>query len=338
MPSDLNKTYTLAEILKQRAKDGSTMPLIDVLSGRYPLLEEGYWTQANGDTIHEFSQIATESYGAAVRLNEGTPATAVVTKTVQEELMLLEDRMWIDTRQFEISPNAVQFRIQKEQQHFKGLIKSFHYTFFSKKDPTGKQWGIKSLDMSQIDGLGARYNKLADDSVVSLGGSGSKLNSIWIVKWGPDAVSLLYPRNVGKTLRIQDLMIQPMHDSNGNRFEAVMTKFSWYFGLMIADPRCVKRLCNISNSGASVTTSFDGSGTKGEEMLIDLVEALPGGDTSNVAIYVGPKVMAQIRKRINSKSNLYFAPANVWGREMITFQDIPVVRVDALRDDETAIA
>lgn len=331
MATEINKVYTLPEILKQRAPDGSLMQLVDVLSGRYPLLEEAFWEQANGDIIHEFAQVAYEPTGTPVRYNEGTALSASVAKTTREPLMTLEDRLQIDVRELEIAPDPVMFRIQREQVHFRGMIKTFHNIVFAKSG-----YGNTGTDPRQIDGLSKRYNAIASGSVVSLPSSpsGSTNSSIWIVKWGLDGVSMLYPRNTGNSLRIEDLRIQPAYDSNMRRYEAVMTKFAWTFGLKVADPRAVKRLCNIPLSG---TGSFT-DGPAGEEALIDLIENLPNGDTTGAVIYAGPVVMAQIRKRLNSKSNMYFSEETVWGRKMLTFQNIPIVRVDALTADESVVS
>lgn len=330
MATLINSAYTLPEILKERASDGSRMNLIDVLSGRYPLLEEAVWEQANGDIVHEFAQVAYEPTGTPVRYNEGTALSASVSKTLREPLMTLEDRLQIDVRELEIAPDAVAFRMQREQVHFRGMIKTFHNIIFAKNG-----YGNLGTDMRQIDGLTTRMNALSANSVVSAGGTGTgTLASIWVVKWGIDATTLLYPRKVGNALRVEDLAIQPAYDANMNRYEAVMTKFSWTFGLKVGDPRAVKRLCNIAPTG---TGAFDTDATC-ENKLIDIIEALPNGDTTGVVIYAGPTVMAQIRKRLNSKSNMYFTEQDVWGRRMLTFQDIPIVRVDSLVADESTIS
>jgi len=335
MVFDVATVYTLPEILKQKAPDGSYMNIVDVISGRYPLLEEGVWTQANGDLFHEMVQAAVEPTGVPVRYNEGTPLSASVTKTVQEPIMTLEDRLQIDTRILRDQTDVVGFRMQREAMHFRGMLKTFHKIVFAKgANAAGVPYGYMGSDMKQINGLSARYNALVADSVESAGGSGSTLSSIWIVKWGIDGVQFLYPRTASRTIEVEDMRIQPAYDASGNRFEVVMTKFAFRFGLGIADPRAVKRLANIPLTGAG---SFNNDATC-EEKLIDLIEALPGGDTNGVVMYAGPKIMAQIRKRINSKSNMYFTEQNVWGRNMITFQDIPIVRVDTLEADESVIS
>lgn len=334
MPFDIRTAYTLPEILRTKAPDGSHMAAIDVLSGQYPFIEEGYWEQANGDTTHEFVQMVSEPTGSLVRYNEGTALSVATTKNVTEFLARLEDRMQIDVRILEKAPDPVRYRMEREAAHARGMIKTFHKIMFAKGG-----YGSRGADLKDIDGLGTRFGKLVADQVVSNGGSGSgTLGSIWIIKHGPDAFFNIYPKNMQKILKQSDLKVQPAYDGSGNRYEVVMTKFEWEFGMGIGDPRAVKRLCNIAASGNHSFWQDGTNAAKGEENLIDLIEALPNGDIANTAIYCGPKMMAQFRKRLNSKGNLYFTTEDVWGRPQLTFMGLPVIRVDTLDFDESTIS
>ena len=330
----INTAYTLPEIMRTKAPDGSHMAAVDVLSGKYPFIEEAYWERANGDTTHEFVQMVSEPTGSLVRYNEGTALSVATTKNVTEFMARLEDRMQIDVRILEKAPDPVKYRMEREAAHARGLIKTFHNIMFSKNS-----MGSRGADLKDIDGLGQRYKSLATDTVVGNGATGSgTLGSIWIIKHGPDAFFNIYPKSMQKILKQTDLGIQPAYDASGNRFEVVMTKFEWEFGLGIADPRSVKRLCNIAASGNNSFWEDGTNAAKGENNLIDLIETLPNGDLSNTAIYCGPKMMAQFRKRLNSKSNLYFTTEDVWGRPQLTFMGLPIIRVDNLGFDESTIS
>jgi len=49
-------------------------------------------------------------------------------------------------------------------------------------------------------------------------------------------------------------------------------------------------------------------------------------------------MMAQFRKRLNDKGNLYVTMDTVWGRPMLHFMGVPIIRVDTLTADETTIS
>ena len=331
----IDKVYTLPEIMRSQGPNGSTLKLIDVLSQQVPIVEEAYWERANGDTTHEMLRVSSEPTGTLVRYNEGTPNSAATSVPIMEPMCRLEDRLQIDTRILDKAADPIEFRRSREATHFRGLIKTFHSTIFGKNG-----YGARGADMRSIDGLTTRMNAIALNSVMSNGGAVANMASIWIIKWGTDGVFLTYPQNMSKMLSVTDLREQPAYDAAGNRYEVVMTKFGWDFGLNIADARAVKRLCNINVTPGSTVGSFgnDTNVAKGEENMIDLIETLPMGDTSNTAIYVGPQVMAAFRKRFNAKGNLFFDQQDVWGRKQLTFQGIPVIRVDTLGADESTIS
>jgi hypothetical protein len=53
MPYDINASYTLAEVVKSYDPNNKLHHIIDVFSDKRPILEEGQWMEANGDTYHE---------------------------------------------------------------------------------------------------------------------------------------------------------------------------------------------------------------------------------------------------------------------------------------------
>lgn len=332
MAFDIATEYTLAEVLRTKAPNGEHMSAYDVLSGKYPMLEEGVWVQANDNTSHQFLRFVTEPAGSVREYNRGTSPEAVTTVPVKEELMGLESRLEIDTRILSKAPDPIRYRIERERATVRGLTKTFHDHLFTKNNR-----GDPAVDPRFIAGLGKRYGSLAAPAnganIVAMGGTGTTgLGSIWLVKHGPENFAFLYPKDAGRILKEEDKGEEPKTDTvNGGTYYVVTTIWSWEFGWMIGDERSIHRLCNIEASG---THSFHG-GSTGEDKLIDLLEALPQGDVSNCAFYCGPEIMAQIRKRLNSKSNMYFTEQTVWGRKMLTFMDVPLIRVDSLRATET---
>jgi hypothetical protein len=330
----INTDYTLAEALRQKAPDGSFMPYIDVLSeADAPLFEEGYWIEANDDTSHEFVQTVTEPSGNLVRLNEGAPYEVGTTKPVIEQLARMESNMFIDKRILERSPDPVRYRRERESMYVRGMKKSVARRLFG-----SGTYGSQDLDVRDINGLSRRYPALVADSVVGNGATGSgTLGSIWIARHGLEWLFCLYPKTASKALQVNDHGEQKKLDANNYPYWGFETNFAWEFGMGIGDPRNVKRLCNIAPSG---NNSFWADGTnaaKGEEALIDLLEAMPGGDLNGLVMYACPKLIAQFRKRANSKGS-YFDFQDIWNRKMLSFQGVPVVRVESLSMNESTIS
>lgn len=333
MAFTIDTAHTLPEALRHRAPDGSYMWAYDALEkARLPFLEEMYFEQANDDLAHEFLRNVTKPTGTLTALETGAPFETSKDRAIREQLCRIESNMRVAVATLEKAHKPSEFYREKETRHLLGLTKTMHETIFSKN--SRGDMGTNPLD---INGLGVRYGKLGDN-VVGLGAaSGTDLASAWLIKHGPDGFFGLYPRSTGKGVRVSEYGEQVVYDANNNPFKAVMTNFCVEFGIGIMDDACVQRICNIASSG---NNSFFQDGTtvqKGEYALIDAIERLPGGNADNAAIYVGPKLMAQFRKRLNDKGNLYFTMQNVWGRPMLHFMDVPVIRVDTLVNNESPL-
>jgi hypothetical protein len=338
---ELDATYTLPEILKQKAPNGSYMPAIDVLTGRWPMLEEGQWVQANDDTSHEFIRTVNEPTGTLVRYNEGTDSEAVSTQVIREQIARLESVLTIDIRVLEKSPDPVAYIKDQEAAFMRGMIKHWHKIIFSAPIADGAATGLygdMQLNPLSINGLAARYkatttSSSAVDNVRDFGGADASVAaSMWLIKHGPTGLRFLYPRTASRTLNIRNMKEQVTHDAAGKELVKLWERFEWEFGIMIGDERNVQRLKDIDT-----VTADDWAGNASnvsENALIDMIERLPGGDPEGCVFYCGANIMSGLRKMLNSKTNVYFDEQTVWGRKMITFQGIPVVRCDALKANE----
>jgi hypothetical protein len=305
------------------------MSAFDVLKKALPMIEESSWEQANEETSHSFLKTTSKPTGKLVGFNQGAPYEKAVNRGGKEFLARIESNMRVDTRILEASKFPGQFMREQEMRFFEGLINTYHETIFSKNGRGSAK------NVQDISGLGERYGKLNPDTVVSLGAAGG--HSIWLIKHGLEGLSMLYPASAGKTIQINHYGAETVYDDDGNPFRAETVNFAMAFGMMIAQDNAVQRICNIAASG---NNSFFEDGTnvnKGTRALIDAIERLPQGSTDQVAIYVGREMMGQIRKRLDEKANMYFTKETVWGRPMITFMDIPILRVDTLNGAEPQV-
>ncbi len=339
MAFTIANTLTLPEALRHKAPDGSYMWAYDALAqNKYPLIEEMAWTQANDDTAHEFLRNVSKPTGALVGLEEGAPYEISQDRAVREQICRIESNMRMDIRALEKSPSPSQFYREKEARHLEGMVKTVHETIFAKNSR-----GNMGVNPRDINGLGTRFNLATMANVKRLDGLTTTVNntsSLWLIKHGPDSGFFgIYPKTASRSIQVNELGEQLVASSfDGNPFRAVVTNFAWEFGIGIMDDACVQRLCAIASSlaGSFFETSSAGTTTNlGEYALIDMIERLPGGNIDNTAIYVGPQLMGQFRKRLNDKGNLFFSMDTVWGRPMLHFMGIPIIRVDVLTATET---
>lgn len=342
MAYDILTEATLPEVLLHKAPDGSYMAAIDVLKQKIPLIQEGYWEPANDDTSHEFMRTVSEPQGAAIRIGEGAPWEKGSDVPVKEPLMMMGSNLKILTTVLEKAPDPIQYRRNEEQRTVRGMTKTFAKYVFGKGG-----YGNSATDPRSIMGLSNRPEYKALDTadsrgvknVFSAGGSGSgTLASIWLAKHGPDGLSFLYPKTASMLLREKDMGISMVPDAKGNPLWYAITNWMWQFGIKTGDTGNVKRLCNWAASGVGSFFNNSSNPAAGEELLIDAINAFPGGDTEGVVIYAGQQMYSQFQKRLNSKGNLYFNVRDVWGTPRLAFDEIPIIRLDTIAADESTIS
>jgi hypothetical protein len=326
MPFTIDTAYTLGEVLKSYDPEGKLHDIIDVFSDQRPILEEAYWTESNDFTSHEMLQLVSKPAGAFMRVNEGYTKEGVETIPVKEQLAMLGSLFEIGKKVLERQRDPVAWRVQRTQLHVRGMLENFNRKFWV---------GSATTEKKEVDGILTRYNATTDTNVWDCSSwdgdtpSGTYYFPVVIVKWGINGVQLLYPKGGTTTFVENDRGLVDLLDVNSKPYPGYRSYFDFNYGIGVADDRCVQRLVNCDSREIVGHDYF-------ENTLIDAIEALPNLD--NTAIYCGRQIMAAIRKRFNEKSNVNFYPDTVWGRKMLTFQGLPIVKDDSLSTAETTVS
>jgi len=319
MPFDINTSYTLSEVLKSYDPEGKLHHIIDVFSSKRPILQEASWAEANGDTYHEMLRMVSKPQGAFTRINEGYIKEGVETVPVKEQLSMIGSLFELDRRLADRQSNPGEWRAQRARAHISGMIDAWNTKFWT---------GNATTDSKEVNGILTRYSSKALSNVHSMGGS-ANLYPLAIVKWGEDAVQLLYPKGGKKTFYEEDRGLVDLMDAAGNPYPGYRSYFNFAYGIAVNDDRFVQRIGDIDYTAIKSAATF-------EEKLIEAVNAMP--NTENTAIYCGRQIMTGIMQRMNAKTNMYFTKETVWGREMPAFMGLPIVRDDSLSVAESVLS
>jgi len=163
--------------------------------------------------------------------------------------------------------------------------------------------------------------------------SGSDYTSIYIVDWGEDGASLIYPEGSSAGVDQKDLGIQLVSDADSNQFSAYVTQFIVTLGLAVKDARHIARLCNIDVSQAQSDTSV-----QLVESMIDVLNSMPPPDGLNRVIYCHREIIAAWKKQVMAKSNVWFSFDEYLGKKHLMFDGHPVRRVDQLTKSESLVS
>lgn len=317
---DLESAQTLMDLAAMMGPDNSILKIAEVLSKKTPIILTGAMFEANNVLSNVYGRRKSIASATWRKVGSGVAATASNMEQDEEPLALLEAISKIDVELIDNTGDKKKARWTYDQGYLQGMAQDFE---------TGFWYGNQGTDPDQIDGLDVRYSSTSLTNVISAGGTGSDLMSIWLIDWGEMACHLSYPvasENLG--IKIEDKGVQLVQDSSNQDFFAYVTRFVFRVGITVHDNRCVQRIANIESTGA--THIFD------PDHLVEAVNNLPG-DTDRCAIYMNKTAKTQVDKDAMGRDNAYYTIENIYGRPVPAFWGIPIFKAGMLAITESVL-
>jgi len=331
---------TLADWAKRTHPDGSIADIAELLSQTNEVLEDCVWKEGNlptGERVVIRTGLPTTYYRA---LNQGIPSSKSTTAQVDEGCAIIEARSEMDVDLAKLNGNTNQFRLSEDS----AFIESMNQTYVN-----GLFRGDTTVDPKQFLGLQARYNSSTagnGTNILNAGGTTAQVqSSIYLVCWSDRTVYCPFPKGSNAGLMKDDLGVQTIFDGT-NRMQAYVSRFQWKPGLAVKDWRYVVRIANVESS-VLFTTSSGTQATSAATNIIKLMaramDKIPafGGVKPcfymNRTLYSGLRIQALDRTQgvLDIEKGLsQFGTPMSW----LTFQGIPIRKVDALTNTESVVA
>lgn len=311
--------HTLVE-LANRTNNGNIITIAETLAQTNEIFSDIVFREANSNLGEKINRRVSVPTGTWRRINKGVAKESSQTVSLIEGIGMLEARSEIDKKLVEMSGDPAGYRQTEDLAFVEGLGQTMASALF---------YGNVATDPERFNGLATRLSAITSGSVYNSNGTGNDVTSIFVVKWGPNAVYGIFPKGSNVGLDMEDLGEDDATDEDGNKFRAYVTLFSWDVGLAVRDQRCIKRIANIESSGSSNT--FD------DDLLVRALNDLPGGP-GNIAIYVNKTVKTQMDILAKDKTNVNYTASEQFGRPVTNFQGVPIRLCDAILNTESAIA
>ncbi len=315
---------TLVETAKRTNPNGDLATIVEVLEESNPILEDAPMIEANGRDYHKIVRRLSNPTGTWRQLNKGVSPSVSNTIPITEGMGMLMELNESDKRLVDMSPNPTEYRMQEARSTIEGMSQNVAETMI---------YGNASVDTTEFDGFATRMATLnADGNVIGGGGTGSDLTSVYLVQWGVNKVTGIYPKGGSGNLGVKhtDNGITMLEDGDGYKYPGYQSLFEIDMGLSVNDSRCIARYANIEASGSN---AFD------EDILIRLINRMYLGG-KGCTLYVSKELKTQMQIKLKDKSNVYYTAGKgngLSGEEIMFFQGHPVKMVDQILDTETAI-
>jgi len=333
---------TLIDVAKRLDPDGSVAKVVEILNQTNEILDDMVWLEGNmttGNKTTVRTGIPTPTWR---KLNYGVVPGKSTTAQVTDSCGMLEAYAECDKALVDMSGDPAAFRLSEDRAYIEGFNQEVSQTVF---------YGNDLIDEAEFTGLSARFNSLSAESADNIvfpngyanaGGTApdnADNSSIWLVCWGPDTVFGMYPKGSKAGLSVRDMgevtTESPPGGPTGGKMQAYRTHYKWDCGLVVRDWRYVVR----GQFNQEDLTLDAASGPKLIDLMTLMVERLPDIRMGRCAFYVNRRTRAFLRTHISNKIiNSTLSMDNIAGRRVLTFDDVPVRRVDQLLATETAVS
>lgn len=323
---------TLADAAKRTDPSGKTSTIVELLAQKNEIIEDMTVMECNNLTTHEITQrtgLPTVYYRL---VNAGTLPSKSTTAQIVETTSMLETYSQVDCDLVDKNKNPKKFRMTEAFPHVEGMNQRQATTIF---------YGNVGTAPEEFTGMSVRYSSLSAGNashVINAGGLGSDNASVWLLTWGDNALSGLYPTGSKAGISHEDkgkVLIQNANGVTGALLDMYVDKWKWDLGLALIDWRSCARICNI-----------DVSNLTSEVSAADLTKLMikatwrTRGAMGKQVFYMNRTCaqMLDIQREAAVKAGGGLTFENVDGRVRMSFRGIPVRICDALLETEALVS
>jgi hypothetical protein len=313
-----------------QAVEGGIVRVAEVLVEENEALADIPWSAGNqltGD-IHYKRTVMPNAHRR--NINQGIKASVSKKEAETDTCIEIVSRSVVDMGELKIAPDAAAYLALEARPHIAVMGENVVRTIFYGDDAGG------------VLGIRTRYNKIAGApkdrarQIIDAGGTGSNLTSVYIVKWAPEEVTGIYPKNTTMGLQTVILTNQLVPDKDGELFRAHITDYSQFIGLKLRDQRFAARVCNIDMDDISTDA------TARQALFRHLITAknrIYHVSQGRVVMYMSPDLANIIELAAFEKENTVvgYKDGLTSDTRILTFSGIPIRKNDFQADPETKV-
>lgn len=321
----VNSQLTFRELSNRLAPgDKDLAEIAEVMEETNEMLMDIPWFQCNQVLSHKFPRRTALPQGTQRKAYQGVKTKISTTQVVVEPVSLLETLSEIDEDIVDNSPDPQGFRRTEDMGFVEGLSQQVADLFLE---------GVSAGSPESFDGLQIRLNDLTQTNVIDGGNSGG--TSIYAVDWGSRTAFGIFPAAAANRgilgLEIRDKGVVDTLDDDGDTYHVYRTQFKWWMGLVIRDELRTIRYANIN-------ATIGGSNSFNENLLIELMNRCKLRPLTS-RIYVNAEIATQMQIRAKDKGNINWGTeTGLSGIQQMTFNQVPIRRLDAIKTDESTVS
>jgi hypothetical protein len=311
----------------RRSSDPNAFTILETMAMTNTMLQELPAQEANDGTVHTTLRRLSYPHGEHRLYNQGVGAKSSQTEPIQDVISMLEAHSDVDHDQAVHSGNPAALYNSEASAFLVGM---------GMDQAEELIYGSHQMDPAVINGLAIRYPKVDGEHCVDFKGAGNSLTSAYLMAPGPQSVGLIYPRgskSVGVSREDGGLIWakDPRDGAGKKEFRAHRDIFKAQYGLFVAHPDAVIRVCNIPLDL-----------TKDQriellELILKYQKRLTKGIVNNV-LFVNQDLIYQIERAGRESQYVVHPETDPWGRPVTAINGLRIREQDAILSTEEQVA
>lgn len=235
----------LTDWAKRLDPDGKVPTIVELLMQTNEMLEDMTFREGNLPTGHR-TTVRTGLPAVAWRLlNQGITPSKSTTAQIDEQAGMLEAWSEVDKDLALLNGNVQAFRLSEARAFIEAMNEEMQQTVI---------YGNGGLAPEEFTGLSVRYSLSTapnGSNVIKAGGVDVDNTSIWLVAWGDETISGIFPKGSKAGLIHEDygeVTVEMTAGLPGSRMRALQERWQWKAGIAVKDWRYVVRICNLDVS------------------------------------------------------------------------------------------
>lgn len=337
---------TLLDFAKSLDPDGNTATVVELLNQSNEVLTDMKWIMGNLTTGHLTTVRTGLPQVVWRRLYKGVPAGKSQRAQVTDTTGMLEARSEVDKAVADLADNVSAFRLSEAQAFLESMNQAMTQTLF---------YGDSTINPERFTGLATRYSSLSagnGGNIIDAGGTGSDNTSMWLLIWGENTVTGIFPKNSKAGIEHTDLgVIDAFDDATPPaRYRAYSDHWVWKCGISLRDWRYAVRIANIDISdlvgqtGTQATTAA----TWLPKLMVKAMARVPNMGMG-AAVFYGNRTVKEmlsimamdktvnilsLQEGLNQLGQV--SPGSV-GNGKLALLGVPIRTVDSLLSNETRV-
>ena len=328
-----NTALTFSDLRKRMDPDGKIAWIMEIMAQSNPIMQHIPWMEGNLPTGNQTTLRTSYPHPQLRRINRGITPGKSTTRQIVDTCCLMEGMSQVDVRIVNLAPDKEATRRSEDGAFVEGFTQDLAKYMF---------YGDTEKNPDEFNGLGIRFNTFTGDKgtygfqTINAGGTTeNKQTSMYIVDWGENAVTGIYPKGSQAGLKMEDKGEHIVEDADGGKYNALVTWFSWDAGLAVQNLRKVAAIRNVD-----VATTPTGITAADRKKLVENIIVAKNRivNPKRPILYVSDKVYTILELYLNDKNNTYVTQSEALnGIPKLYVQGLEVSKCDALSDTEPVI-